>query len=140
MEALIKQLRLAEQGGRVLDCAIEEFLWPIYAGWKYVGWLDHIEYWVGPDGEREDCSAGEYTTSIDAALSLVPAAYRGNWDIKYRNGPNGSCRAELYRPSYQVDALARTPALAVCMAAIRARGAERVDAESRTKSTVENSA
>lgn len=106
---LIARLETTKEGSRELDAAIDIYVTGgSSADLAYV--LEDVERTLGPK---------HYTTSLDAALTLVPKEYAGNWDLKWRN--KASCRAELYRPSYQVDGLAATPALALCIASLRAR-------------------
>lgn len=121
MNDLIKKLEAAPVGSRELDCEIYGILMPEYIDWEYTGSDYPDEYWRGADGKREVCYVPRYTTSIDAALTLVPEGWRvdccwedagGTWmfDLIARNksGTTGQCRAP-------------TPALALCIAAMRAR-------------------
>jgi hypothetical protein len=62
-----------------------------------------------------------YTTSLDAALTLVPEGhlhwYVGRWPIGYRAE---ICRHHQTPP--HIPMIGATPALALCIAALRARG------------------
>lgn len=123
MKELIERLEKATEGSRELDCEIA-FLdgWrcktidTIGLCWKKGDWS-----WTQEDYEHPPC----YTTSLDAALSLVPRGHM--WALVctkvvgieaphiavVRPGDTD----EDSRPTYK----APTPALALCIAALKAR-------------------
>ncbi len=94
---LIARLEAASAGSEVLDTAIK----------KVVGRNDPAACW----------EAKPYTTSLDAAVALVPDEL--GWMI--RRLPSGACMAvvEMCRPAH-----AATVPLAVCIAALKARAAK----------------
>jgi hypothetical protein len=59
---LIERLEKAEGPSNMLDFMI----------FKALGWGDHDEYWTRGDERYEKCRPPYYTSSIDAALTLVP--------------------------------------------------------------------
>lgn len=104
LAALIERLEKAEAGTFALDREIAEA----------VGWQGMEK------GRRLPC----YTTSIDAALTLVPEGWT-SWEVGSRAGKT-RFRAEVSRlPENHIeDAVighARAPALALCIAALRAK-------------------
>lgn len=62
-----------------------------------------------------------FTESIDAALTLFADDIR-DWDIRCRN--RYAFKATAYRPSEEFEGRGRTPAIALCIAALKARGIE----------------
>ena len=128
---LIEKLMAATEGSRELDFWIATVTeWRSPPEHHFDGGAAHMRFakkqfeqrtGLGPE-VCDDMRLPRYTTSLDAALTLVPAAFADNWDLRIRNGD--SCHAEVYMPSYQQDGLARTPALAFCIAALRARSFE----------------
>jgi hypothetical protein len=129
MDELIARLENATEGSSDLSWAIAEAL-----GWSKM-WSGMTIYL--PPGETEaDYDAGNaegacgafpaYTTSIDAALTLVPSP---SWDhIQLHFGPPGAWSAEVgywHIGDKKIDPLCeghhQTPALALCIAALRAR-------------------
>jgi hypothetical protein len=68
-----------------------------------------------------------YTASIDAALTLVPEGWRWSLDWTQRPPYQDCGRADLYAPGGGIkppdvqDVYAATPAIALCIAALRAR-------------------
>ena len=76
-----------------------------------------------PVGTFEEWVAPAYTASLDAAVTLVPDGW--SW---FCEGPASiSAAAHIWNPSARASAeyrsLAKTPALALCAAALRARAA-----------------
>lgn len=95
-----------EEPSRELDAAIARFL----AGNFY-------EWWKNRPGPAD------FTTSLDAAVTLVPNNADW-WEIYYERGwVRGPVRAEVkwHRVREETRAFAATPALALCAAALRAR-------------------
>jgi len=112
---LIARLERATEGSRELDFEIAEYLDKI--GVKYATTIEgHTPEW---------------TQSLDAALSLVPEPKKLAWGVgtmKRDGDPKityaANCRRfgriDAGQPLF--DAEAATPALALCVAALRARG------------------
>ena len=112
---LLERLEQATEGSRELDDTIER---------EIVGFNpDRLPtQWpmVGDDTPH-------YTTSLDAALTLVDPEWR--WDVRGVFNQQQTKRVGLCRivtgdigNIREYEAEARTPALALCIAALRARG------------------
>lgn len=110
IEALIKRLEEAKEGDSALDRAIRDC-------------LSLPAMLVPPDGGDE---AHPYTTSVDAALTLVA----GGWRYDLYGGPDafrdsGASAILAVSPddgkTNPVNGDAATDALALCIAALRAR-------------------
>ena len=72
-----------------------------------------------------------YTTSLDAAVSLVPEEFKRSWSA----GDNSGEAQVFARLGYEHEATGLTPALALCAAALRARAAlSQTDGEEGTGS------
>jgi len=108
MTDLIARLEAAAEGSRELDVEIQR---------HRTGHPDDHWYELNGKWARNECPP-RYTTSLDAALTLVPegwfvrklAEYEDGWTctlIKGARNENGASAA--------------TPALALCIAALRAR-------------------
>ena len=119
MNNLIEKLEAATEGSRELDYAIAE-----KTGWQFHGEEEFKEYglnWKNPaDGEWEQLTW--WTTSLDAALTLVPDGW--GWTIE-----SDGIAAVRSPESEGDDELAvwgltanGTPALAVCIAALKVLG------------------
>lgn len=131
-EEVIKRLEGAIEGSRELDANIAALAWP-GAGAYYVSDGDHPQEvgageWLvlrrTAEGRVTKHRPAEYTTSTDAALLLVPKTM--GWEMTFlrrehlhtvgidlrRNPENG--RYEKYKGQ------AKTAALAICSAALRA--------------------
>jgi hypothetical protein len=131
---IIKTLEEATEGSRELDAEIElsrrRFLGLLGAGavvCSVPGWL------AGPGVGEQPIKAPHYTTSLDAALTLVPEGWSGR--LWFGQKPRKR------QPEYESDAVvwasddtvkasfwgpngnAATPALAVCIVALKAREA-----------------
>lgn len=140
MDELIARLKEATEGSHALSWEIAEAL-----GWAKF-WAGQTIY-VLPGEHAEKVRAGldqdwmdwpyevfssvpEYTTSLDAALTLVPegAVWHVMTDYGHLrrakvgppNNPSASVYKDADRPLF-VQADAATPALALCIAALRAR-------------------
>lgn len=101
MNDLIKRLEEAETGSRELDLAI----------WSSQGF-------IGTLGEK----MGGVTTSLDAALALAEWVLPG-WCWMIERHKNGTATAGLHEWNAYCEAdqfTANTPALALCIAIIRA--------------------
>ena len=116
MEKLIERLEAATGPDRELDAAI--------LVQTRVGWSDR-QYWNWrgclPKGDEANTEldyardrAKNFTSSIDAALTLVPKG--DDWKV----GFNGHAHAWA-KTGIAGMATATTPALALCIAALRAR-------------------
>lgn len=117
LAGLIKRLEAASEGSRELDgaiyCAISnlEFVrWDgagiVYRGRNGIGHIDaHV---VKP-----------YTTSLDAALTLKPDGYAAS--VMERQ--DGSGWARIANTAIGFTELGATPALALCIAALKASDA-----------------
>jgi hypothetical protein len=116
---LIERLEKATGPSEELDAAIM----------KAIGWRDDGEHmgqprWVTPQGvktafhPRKDGPVHRYTVNVHEALALLPEDY--DWELSKEHTVWGGI---IYRceagPSPLVKA--PTPALAVCIAALRAR-------------------
>lgn len=119
MKDLIAELENAEKGDRRSDFAI---FWP---GRELGVWHMHIER-IDVDGEQHATDiVPHYTTSIDAALSLVPEGW--SWfvgKLRRESANPGSAQllnAKAEPPEYRE--CAATPALALCIAALKSREA-----------------
>lgn len=125
LDKLIAKLESATEGSRELDEEIG----------RHLGIEPTCEYW--PDG-YEDCGMGgsiksidwpRYTTSLDAALALVPEGWRYFIRGPHPNNKSGLCKAglwqcgkgEWYRDYPRGLAPKNQPALALCIAALKAR-------------------
>lgn len=121
---LIQRLQEAAEGSRELDLEIGEAVAVVRfnpATGRYR--TDRL------NKETLVHNAPRYTTSIDAALTLVPEHFR--WSVNARQ--NAVDRVDGYlahvwfgtTPSYEsTETWAATPALALCIAALKARTQE----------------
>jgi len=124
---IIERLEKAEGPSRELDAEI----------WERLGLVDekHCARWRAMDG-RKDLTrerfvrawAPEFTESLDAALTLVPEG----WSWKLVHEPHDGLYRVVMRqaPRLEIVALAyvvtkATPALALCLAALKARQQEK---------------
>ena len=112
LAALIAKLEAATEGSRELDFAIR---------------LVDEEPGTKIDGRFAEL-VPRYTTSLDAALTLVPADPKGGWywRVGHSSLYRGWAHLNRYHPDNcdtgdETSANAATPALALCMAALRAR-------------------
>ncbi len=122
---LIARLEAATEGSEELDIAIWDQIesWP--AG-------HHPDWRIAPNGREIHATmfAPGYTTSIDGALTLIPEGWA--WFVEWIGTPFTEGAARLWIPSQRTRGLeteqfqteAKTPALALCIAALRARQAQ----------------
>lgn len=76
--------------------------------------------WVDPETDRwVGTAAREFTSSIDAAVTLVPKGY--HWDVGNDNIAIIRDRRSSFEARVEHCAIAATPALALCAAALRTR-------------------
>tara|TARA_R110000772_G_scaffold161203_1_gene272353 strand:- start:157 stop:522 length:366 start_codon:yes stop_codon:yes gene_type:complete len=117
MNDLIKKLEAAEVGSRELD---------FHTHYAHKGDLkfyrDYIKRW-GKDASSKAAShwgIPHYTTSLDAALTLVPEGWE-EWEVNLKS--NGLCYAKISMENnvVYISEQAPTRALALCIAAIKAR-------------------
>lgn len=121
---LISRLESATEGSADLDEEICRLVQHMRSGrWKAVHDYDYgfaLEDTV--DGGYTSVPA--YTTSVDAALSLVPEGWNGEIEIAKADTPH-TYRAVLWCGDGSVDAIESpvkaTPALTIVIAALRAR-------------------
>ncbi len=111
MKTLIAELERAAEGSRELDGEIALSL-----GWvkHHAGWA----HWTTPEG-LENRHVPFFSDSLDAALTLVPeGAY---WAVRVSISKFAGVVTPL---GYVVkDCVANTPALALCIASLKARQA-----------------
>lgn len=114
MDELIARLEAVTVGDRMLDGDIREAI----GEWKNIGghWLEHKS-----TGERKRGSILDglpnYTTSLDAALTLL----KEGWGWTCNKTITFDCGAQVFGHDIHADGNAKTPALAMCSAALRAR-------------------
>jgi hypothetical protein len=110
MDKLIAKLAAASEGSRALDADVAET-----QGWS----SDADDNWIGPGGA---IASPHYTTSLDAALTLVPEGYLwllGNTGL---SDGRGAYRGDVYcHPRGGAIGVSNTPTLALCIAALKAR-------------------
>ena len=126
LPALIARLEAATGPSRELDCEIAE-----QAGWAEVGYRPKFVSPIGfpPHGKSVRC-VPRYTASLDAALTLVPEDWKMQGQIAWPGYDDGKfindVRVELHHVvssggGPMVTALAKTIAIAICLAALKAR-------------------
>ena len=143
MTELLDKLRAAEEGSRELDCCISAELEDrevFFDGNTMMGRSRTPPHdqcvlgWIDPGKQARNFQAGwakppwpHYTTSIDAALTLVPEGWiwKANWfnSKGYALVGKPSEKGNFKEP-HKYPALAKTPALALCIAALTAREKE----------------
>lgn len=113
-EELIARLEKLSGPDREVDDALA-----LIAGCKLIG----CQVYRDTDGTYLG-SARFYTNSIDSALTLVPVSWRVQ-DIWQSDNGNG-WHAAVRIPGYEVgsDDLCATPAIALCIAALKARSSK----------------
>lgn len=132
MQDLIDWLGDATEGSRELDgeiAATLDFRYPVGAdkGEAFRNFWHGLYRMSGDDIAGKWQIVPHYTTSIDAALDLLPAKWRKLWAI---HGGDESCQgAQLELPDVdtrdgEIIVNAATPALALCIAGLRARDGE----------------
>ena len=121
LEQLIARLEAASKGSRDLDRAIHLVVFADFI--KERGMTEEGNGWRDPEFGAI-APPQDYTTSIDAALTLVPPIWRVYAiQEQYVDPPNlwfvGLDRRREHRES--MIGKAPTPALALCIAALKAR-------------------
>lgn len=140
---LIARLEAASEGSRELDWAIRDCLGTITmplsaeANWSWVRRVGDQIIDIGPESFRllttNDTYLPRYTTSVDAALTLVPEGFAvREWTI-WPGMPSTLVIEEAHKEADgkywrksgygRWPAEGKTPALALCIAALRARQA-----------------
>lgn len=135
---LLDALGAAKEGSRDLDRHIWLGLGNRLDKIREYGKHEH-ERWVDKDGTRWAVATTDFSTSIDCALQLVPTEYE--WLVRSElNGafanvhgvyadmtmliyPSGCIPPQAPENHGHFHATAATPALALCIAALRARAA-----------------
>lgn len=123
MSDLIAKLRAATGPDRALDVEIVFALYPDIGAYQPHCAGEEPIFWHDPYRKKR---CPHFTASIDAALTLVPAGWSwkaGNRSHRGDNSRDGYANIGLF-----IDVDAPTPALALCIAALIARGAAHVPA------------
>ena len=110
IEKLIAKLEAASDGSKALDIAI---------------WLTAVSPTISPEVETGWEKLPAYTTSLDAALTLVPdlGSSKFDWSLGFMNGSWGHA-ARVAGPAGEEGMCEyghRPAALALCIAALKAR-------------------
>lgn len=130
LKELISKVEGAVEGSRELDIEIMEAI-----GWRCPGWdtesdatkalfPDRLGYnWFSDTspGYHGDVTSNPFTTSLDAALTLVPG---GKWWVLNSGVQSGTSLCQLEGDDggwTTFKAHAATPALALCAACLKAR-------------------
>lgn len=129
MGDLIARLEAATEGNRELDCLIREWDDPRYTSGR------RVMYYGEPTGEHVSVDTGgwsespAFTTSIDAAVALIERKLPSANCIGVESYPDddGATTWEAYVSRNRVNeghwmktGFAKTPALALCLALLRA--------------------
>ena len=117
MDSLIKKLETVEKGSRLLDIEILREINPEY---KNMDVESFAKGWLFGKGNHP-IKVPSYTTSIDAAITLIPAALYNRAYFELCKPPMAGFRKSDMAILYYEAA---TPALAICVAALKARTAE----------------
>lgn len=128
LDDLIALLEKAEAPSRELDQAIHLLVLPDDLASKIIrGDMKVHEWSLGMGGicwRSDSGSSGgtwpvrHYSSSIDAALTLAPEGVN-DWDLRCRNSV--AFKATLYRPSREYEGRSPVLAIALCIAALKAR-------------------
>lgn len=112
-QEIIARLEMASEPDSVLDGEIWMTLHPHWRGYPRT----KVGGWFSPAGMT--CPASPYTSFIDAAMTLVPeeCAWRCGCQIDFT--PD----ACVWGHDIHFDEVASTPAIALCIAALKAREA-----------------
>lgn len=114
MSGLIERIEAAGEGSRKIDGDIAVDVKSVP---PFVSHRDSPE-WASWSGGRDYWDAPHYTTSVDAALTLVPEGF--DWTLGHTNG-GLTIHAEVGGRGDEYMRFGATPALALCAAALRAR-------------------
>lgn len=126
MDDLIKRLEELDGPNFAIECEITERLLPTeWFGVKVESWFNHGTHFGcnTADGMRHfDCvKIQPYTTSLDAALTLVPVGWK--WQVN-SVGVASVWPLKQSHCALSGEHFADNPALALCIAALRARTQE----------------
>lgn len=127
LESLAERCEAATSGDRELDCLIEIECGPdgpvireIMAGSPH-NTIDAVSRAADREGQALFFRVPRYTTSLDAAMSLVPEGHDTQVYLFFgRNGEGSAIVTPLKRIGLP-RIFAATPALALCAAALKAR-------------------
>jgi hypothetical protein len=137
---LIERLQGATGPDRALDAEIElsrrRFLFGAAA---VAGIVIAPGGWLAGGNNPQPIAAPHYTGSLDSAMTLVPEGWR--WLVQSRGQDEAGCFARLESPDFDcvyveagdhrsfdvtsgrdISATSATPAIALCIAALKARG------------------
>jgi hypothetical protein len=120
LQALIEKLEAATEGSRELDAEIA-----LACGWRFNKGTVYSYHWLDPQGAH-NAVPSPFTESLDAALTLVPEG----WGYQQGSHPRAACKACAFCFEgaddfhNQPPSFAPTPALALCIAALKARAAQ----------------
>lgn len=118
VEGLIAKLEAASEGRRFLD---EEIHDAIHGGWLRANCVRGASgEWIHPE-HGFIAPAQQYTTSIDAALTLVPEGMDWSAVRRTRHPYCGQFPYEAVVWNVRVQGFAHSAPLAVCIAALKAR-------------------
>ena len=120
MDSLIAELEAAAEGNRELDYAIAKEM-----GWQFSGehtFKEHGFFWRDATTD-EWKQLPRWSTSLDAALTLVPEGFV--WRVSTDFGPIAWAAVSGHKGIFWADTKseALTAALALCIAALKARQA-----------------
>lgn len=120
LDNLISQLEAATGPSRELDAEVANAAGAEAGFIGKLGWRMRFATWMSWSDHRW-CALPRYTASIDAAITLVPEG--AVWTVLTDYGD--LCRARIFNaePELHVEEDGATPALALCIACLRARAA-----------------
>lgn len=119
LSALIARLEAAEAGSRELDAAVADVLFPRFTrdGEAVPGFPGR---WPFAPGSAHDAEVTPVTTSLDAAVALAERVLPG-WQVGMWTTKQNAVGSVLREDGGAFDANASTPALALCIATLRAK-------------------
>lgn len=118
LSSLIERLEKATEGSRELDGEI----WCAANGYEFLVWDGAgVRYRVRETGWYAAEHVKPYTASLDCALTLVPEGWQ--WRAWHTPTDEGSLWGAEVNWEPPGNVYAETPALALCIAALRARQA-----------------
>lgn len=131
MKDLIERLEKATEGSRELDAEIAYHFVSLLPGVtmhkESVPGSDVFAFWKY--GVCYNCSRWEpFTTSLDAALTLVPSRLGIMWDVAKYPGESAAAYVGQRDVPMRQFVPAKTPALALCIASLKALMATKEEA------------
>ena len=126
LDALIARLEAASGPSRGLDALISYAVkgqWALMDGDEKLARMDKFTAAVESCDEEKIAVADHFTASLDAALTLVPDGF--HWSV-YDTDGGTDANAQVEPPNFSTapwNGTSKTPALALCIAALRARAA-----------------